>query len=53
LLGHYYFYENPAASSDLILLLRDNKDPGPAHGRPLIPKGHNFWQIDDNYLLKP
>ena len=43
--GHYYFYTSPAVSSDLILLLRDNHDPGQANGRPLINVDSelNFW----------
>jgi len=47
--GHSYFYTSPAVSSDLILLLRDNRDPGSANGRPLIQLGNNFWQINDDY----
>jgi esterase/lipase superfamily enzyme len=47
--GHSYFYTSPAVSSDLILLLRDNRDPGSANGRPLIELGNNFWQIKDGY----
>jgi esterase/lipase superfamily enzyme len=48
--GHAYLWINPAASSDVILLLRDNKAPGAEHGRPLTPLMENFWQLDDNYL---
>ncbi len=33
-IGHSYFYRHPAVSADLILLLRDNLDPG-SPGRPL------------------
>ena len=47
--GHSYFYTSPAVSSDLILLLRDNRDPGSSNGRPLIQLGNNFWQIQDGY----
>ena len=50
LLGHYYFYENPAVSSDLVLLLRDDCDPGIENGRPLTNLGPSFfWQITDDY----
>ena len=48
-IGHGYFHSNPAVSSDLILLLRDDKDPGAEHGRPLIRKEYNFWVIKDDY----
>ena len=48
-LGHSYFYANPAVSSDLILLLRDHRDPGPATGRPLTHRRDNFWQLDEGY----
>ena len=47
--GHSYFYSSPAVSSDLILMLRDNRDPGQTNGRPLIQLGSNFWRIDDEY----
>ena len=47
--GHSYFYTSPAVSSDLILLLRDNRDPGASNGRPLIQLDNNFWQINDDY----
>jgi esterase/lipase superfamily enzyme len=49
-LGHSYFHENPAVSSDLILLLRDNCGPGAENGRPLTRRAGNFWEIDDTYL---
>jgi esterase/lipase superfamily enzyme len=49
--GHYYFYASSAVSSDLILLLRDNRDPGRQNGRPLIPVAQNYWKITDDYLV--
>lgn len=49
LFGHSYFYQSPAVSSDLILVLRENRDPGAANGRPLTPVGENFWAIEENY----
>jgi esterase/lipase superfamily enzyme len=49
-LGHSYFHESPAVSSDLILLLRDNRGPGAENGRPLIKRQESFWEIDDKYL---
>jgi len=45
-IGHGYFYSHPAVSSDLILLLKDNKGIGSANGRPL--EQHNGM-----YVLKP
>jgi esterase/lipase superfamily enzyme len=47
--GHSYFYENPAASSDLILLLRDGRRPGAENGRPLIKRPDGFWELRDGY----
>jgi hypothetical protein len=47
--GHDYFHSNPAVSSDLILLLRYQKEPGPENGRPLLVKENGFWSIDDKY----
>ena len=48
--GHGYFRLNPAVASDVVLLLRYNFPPGAENGRPLIPRGDNFWEIDDLYL---
>lgn len=48
--GHAYFWINPAASSDVILLLRDNAEPGAKNGRPLIQRSDNFWLLNDDYL---
>lgn len=47
-LGHSYFYRHPAVSADLILLLRDQLEPG-SPGRPLRKHGTNFWQITPDY----
>lgn len=49
-LGHTYFSESPAVSSDLILILRDNRAPGAENGRPLKERMTNFWEIRDDYL---
>ncbi len=48
-IGHGYFHSNPAVSSDLILILRDNLDPGADNGRPLKELAPNFWQIHEGY----
>jgi esterase/lipase superfamily enzyme len=47
--GHSYFHQDPAVSSDLILVLRDNRGPGAANGRPLREVGPNYWVIGENY----
>lgn len=52
LIGHDYFHSNPAVSSDLLLILRDNKDPGAEHGRPLTKVLENFWTVEEGYLLE-
>jgi esterase/lipase superfamily enzyme len=49
LIGHDYFFASPAVSSDLILLLRDNRNAGAENGRPLIRKQENYWEIRDAY----
>jgi esterase/lipase superfamily enzyme len=48
-LGHSYFHASPAVSSDLILLLRDNRSPGAEHGRPLLKRQESFWEVNDAY----
>ena len=47
--GHSYFHTNPAVSSDLILLLRDDRPPGAEHGRPLQQEMGNYWVIYSGY----
>jgi len=51
--GHYYFYLSPAVSSDLILVLRDNLDPGAANGRPLTELTDDYWQLNKDYPNYP
>ena len=46
--GHSYFRDAPTVSSDLVLMLRDDLDPG-VPGRPLEPIGPRFWQIPPGY----
>ena len=46
---HEYFKTNPAVSSDVILVLRDHRDPGMEHGRPLINHKDTFWEIHEHY----
>ena len=46
--GHSYFRDAPTVSSDLVLILRDDLDPG-TPGRPLEPIGLRFWRIPPGY----
>jgi esterase/lipase superfamily enzyme len=46
--GHSYFRDAPTVSSDLVLLLRDDLDPG-GPGRPLEHLGLRFWRIPPGY----
>jgi len=48
LVGHGYFRSNPAASSDLILILRDGSRPGEPK-RPLTHETLNFWTMPKDY----
>lgn len=49
--SHNYVFAHPAALSDLILVLRDRRDPGVAHGRPLGQPAEGIWELDNQYLL--
>ena len=46
--GHSYFRNAPTVSSDLVLMLRDDLDPG-SPGRPLEHVDLNFWRIPPGY----
>jgi esterase/lipase superfamily enzyme len=46
--GHSYFRNAPTVSSDVVLMLRDDLDPGPP-GRPLEDLGLNFWRVPPGY----
>ena len=46
--GHSYFRDAPTVSSDLVLMLRDDLDPGPP-GRPLERIGRKFWRVPSGY----
>lgn len=48
-LGHSYFHNSPAVSSDLVLLLRYQSRPGAEHGRPLSVTDSGMWIINDDY----
>jgi esterase/lipase superfamily enzyme len=49
--SHDYPFTDPAALSDLILVLRDRRQPGKENGRPLIHLGGAFWMLDNNYKV--
>ena len=46
--GHSYFRNAPAVSSDLMLMLRDDVDPG-TPGRPLERVDQSFYMIPPGY----
>ena len=46
--GHSYFRNAPAVSSDLVLMLRDDLDPGVPE-RPLEQVSMKFWRIPEGY----
>ena len=46
--GHSYFRNAPSVSSDLIIMLRDDLDPGDP-GRPLKYLGAKFWEVPPGY----
>ena len=49
--GHSYFRDAPTVSSDIVLMLRDDLNPG-TPGRPLEPIGLRFWSIPPGYPNK-
>jgi len=49
--GHSYFRNAPTVSSDVILMLRDDLNPGPP-GRPLEHLGGYFWRVPPGYPAK-
>jgi esterase/lipase superfamily enzyme len=50
LIRHDYVFTHPAALSDLVLVLRDRRDPGDANGRPLQQPAEGLWELNDDYL---
>lgn len=49
--SHDYAFIHPAVVSDLILLLRDGKEPGAANGRPMTQQFEGVWEINNDYLM--
>ena len=48
--GHFYFRDNPAVSSDVLLWMRYGLLPGAENGRPLEPTDERVWTLRDGYL---
>jgi esterase/lipase superfamily enzyme len=46
--GHSYFRDAPTVASDVVLMLRDDLDPG-TPGRPLVHTGYHFWSVPPTY----
>ena len=51
--SHDYVFAHPAALSDLILVLRERRDPGAEHGRPLRQAVQGVWELGNDYLQVP
>lgn len=51
--SHDYAFAHPSVISDVILMLRDDKAPGAANGRPLTPTFEGVWHINNDYLRVP
>ncbi len=52
-LGHSYFYQSPAVSSDIYLVLMEDRMPGAEHGRPLHSEEPGVWILKDGYPDPP
>ena len=48
-ISHSYFIDDPGVSSDLILLLREDRDPGIENGRPLVKDPSGMWILKKDY----
>jgi len=51
--GHGYFHSDPSVSSDLILMMRYDREPGAENGRPLEFLAPGFWMIKPGYPYLP
>ena len=49
IIAHSYFIDDPAVSSDLVLLIRDDKSPGIENGRPLAKHKSGMWTLERDY----
>jgi esterase/lipase superfamily enzyme len=52
MISHSYVFTHPAVLSDLILVLRDRRDPGAANGRPLRQPAEGIWELTEDYSAK-
>jgi esterase/lipase superfamily enzyme len=50
-LGHSYFHQSPEVSSDLYLILVEDRRIGAAHGRPLHKIRDGIWRLESGYPL--
>ncbi|MGA1392898.1 MAG: alpha/beta hydrolase [Phycisphaerales bacterium] len=50
--SHAYVFGDPAAMSDVVAVLRDRRDAGAEHGRPLEPLGQGTWLLTDDYFAE-
>lgn len=48
--SHSYMFMHPSAFSDLLLVLREDKPPGAAYGRPLEQPRQGLWLLTNDYL---
>lgn len=48
--SHLYLFEHPAALSDMVRLVREQRPAGAEHGRPLEPVAPGFWALGEDYL---
>ncbi len=48
--SHSYILQHPSALSDLILLIREQRAPGAASGRPLTVPFPGVYEMDNSYL---
>lgn len=51
--SHAYIFQHPGAFSDLLLILRDDRLPGAANGRPLEQPIEGVWLLKNDYLKPP
>ncbi|MGA0871321.1 MAG: alpha/beta hydrolase [Phycisphaerales bacterium] len=50
--SHAYVFGDPAAMSDVVAVLRDRRDAGAEHGRPLEALEQGTWLLTDDYFAE-
>ncbi|MGA0174396.1 MAG: hypothetical protein ACO3NL_12240, partial [Phycisphaerales bacterium] len=50
--SHAYVFGHPAAMSDVVAVLRDRRDAGAEHGRPLEALAQGTWLLTDAYFAE-